>query len=77
MLKSFVEVMLHKFRVQYILIDFSDNGFLVFQCILFRFSISKSVFALWPAKLSSQLFRVVLSDGLMCHGQMTWEDEFC
>lgn len=32
--------MLHKFRVQYILIDFSDNGFLVFfQRILFRFSI--------------------------------------
>lgn len=28
--------MLHKFRVQYILIDFSDNGFLVFQYILFR-----------------------------------------
>lgn len=32
--------MLHKFRVQYILIDFSDNGFLVvFQRILFRFPI--------------------------------------
>lgn len=31
--------MLHKFRVQYILIDFSDNGFLV------RFPFWKSVLA--------------------------------
>lgn len=35
--------MLHKFRVQYILIDFSDNGFLVSQ---FRFpSILKKTLA--------------------------------
>lgn len=37
--KSFVEVMLHKFRVQYILIDFSDNGFLV---VRFVFHLNKT-----------------------------------
>lgn len=49
--------MLHKFRVQYILIDFSDNGFLVFSIFSLRFLPLKE--RLW---LKADITTLVLSD---------------
>lgn len=50
--------MLHKFRVQYILIDFSDNGFHVFQSIFrFVFNLNEHRLLLALAKADTTAWR--------------------
>lgn len=67
--------MLHKFRVQYILIDFSDNGFLVFPSVSFSILLKKkrkkSVLAVATSGYYSvaQLWCCLMYDG----DARTWE----
>lgn len=59
--------MLHKFRVQYILIDFSDNGFLV---VRFVFHLNKAS----RARKSGNYGVAQRWCCLICRGE-SWEDQ--